>query len=244
MSPPHRRDLLLGGMAAGLPAAGPGRGALLARPSLAASGSALPPGLTRLALDRRRDALAYAPPGLRQPAPLIVLLHGAGQAADGMVDAFRAHADRLGFAILAPQSTEVTWPVGRPLGGGEIAMIDAALAALFARLRVDPARIAIGGFSDGASYALSLGFANGGLFSDVLAFSPGGFEGGEVRVPRARVFIGHGRSDRILPFSNAAAMVSLFRRAGYDVAFHPFDGGHVMTAAELDAALARFLRGR
>lgn len=244
MSPPHRRDLLLGGMAAGLPGPGAGRGSLRARPSPKPPGPPLPTGLTRLGLGRRRDALAYAPAGLGEPAPLLVLLHGAGQGGDGMADAFRSHANRLGFAILAPQSTDVTWPVGRPLGGGEIGMIDTALAAVFARLQVDPARIAVGGFSDGASYALSLGFANGGLFSDVLAFSPGGFEGGEVRSPRARVFIGHGRSDRILPFSNAAAMVSLFRRAGYDVDFHPFDGGHVMTAAELDAALARFLGGR
>jgi poly(3-hydroxybutyrate) depolymerase len=38
---------------------------------------------------------------------------------------------------------------------------------------VDPQRICVSGFSDGASYALSLGLANGDLFTHVAAFSPG-----------------------------------------------------------------------
>ncbi len=38
---------------------------------------------------------------------------------------------------------------------------------------MDAGRVGIGGFSDGASYALSLGLTNGDLFTHVLAFSPG-----------------------------------------------------------------------
>ncbi|MGZ4788523.1 MAG: hypothetical protein ACXVZX_08375 [Terriglobales bacterium] len=38
---------------------------------------------------------------------------------------------------------------------------------------MDPARIAIGGFSDGASYALTIGITNGRLFTHIVAFSPG-----------------------------------------------------------------------
>ena len=48
-----------------------------------------------------------------------------------------------------------------------------ALEQVFARHAVDAGHLAIGGFSDGASYALGLGLANGDFFRDVLAFSPG-----------------------------------------------------------------------
>ncbi len=42
-----------------------------------------------------------------------------------------------------------------------------------ARCPVDTTRLAVGGFSAGASYALSIGLANGDLFGHVLAFPPG-----------------------------------------------------------------------
>jgi phospholipase/carboxylesterase len=47
------------------------------------------------------------------------------------------------------------------------------LEETFSRYAVDPARLAVGGFSGGASYALSLGSDTGHLFTYVLAFSPG-----------------------------------------------------------------------
>jgi len=37
----------------------------------------------------------------------------------------------------------------------------------------DPARVTLGGFSDGATYALSIGLANGDLFPQVIGCSPG-----------------------------------------------------------------------
>jgi hypothetical protein len=56
---------------------------------------------------------------------------------------------------------------------------------------VDPTRLAVGGFSDGTSYALSLGLTNGDLFSHVLAFSPG-FAVPARRRGRPRLFLSHG----------------------------------------------------
>ena len=243
MNDASRRSLILAGMTAALPAqAAPPRrnGRPLSRPEPFATEAPYPAGLTQLDVGARRHAMLYAPAAAPSPLPLLVLLHGAGGEGADMLEVFRPHADERGFAILAPQSTGATWPVGRPLGGADVAAVDAALAAAFARLPVDPERIAIGGFSDGASYALSLGFANGGLFSDILAFSPGGFVG-EATARKARVFIGHGRGDGVLPFKNAKDMEGLIRRAGYDVRFFEFAGGHTMNGPEIGAALARFL---
>src|SRR3712207_7974813 len=51
------------------------------------------------------------------------------------------------------------------------------------------------GFSDGASYALSLGIPNGDLFTHLVAFSPG-FAAPDGQRGHPRVFVGHGVDDR------------------------------------------------
>jgi predicted esterase len=97
-----------------------------------------------------------------------------------------------------------------------------------------PARIAIGGFSDGATYALSLGLINGDLFRRVVAFSPGFVVEG---MPRGtpQFFISHGAADPILPIDRCSRLiVSGLRKRGYDVTLHEFDGGH-----EIPAGIAR-----
>lgn len=58
--------------------------------------------------------------------------------------------------------------------GPDVLYLNKALHHVFNRYSIDPSRLAVAGFSDGASYALSLGVANGDLFSHIIAFSPGG----------------------------------------------------------------------
>ena len=69
------------------------------------------------------------------------------------------------------------------------------LAFTFDCVAIDARRVAIAGFSDGASYALSVGLANGDLFTHVIAYSPG-----TVAPPSLRgdpsLFITHGIRDR------------------------------------------------
>ena len=96
--------------------------------------------------------------------------------------------------------------------------------------------LAIAGFSDGATYALSLGPRNAGLFTHIMAFSPGGVAPfGEVA--RARVFVSHGRKDSILPFANSVdRIVPGFKERGIDVRFEPFEGDHVFREEEIAGA--------
>jgi phospholipase/carboxylesterase len=54
------------------------------------------------------------------------------------------------------------------------------------------------GFSDGASYALSLGLTNGDLFRHVIAFSPG-FMAPAARRGEPPVFVSHITRDGVLP---------------------------------------------
>jgi phospholipase/carboxylesterase len=107
---------------------------------------------------------------------------------------------------------------------------------------VDPERVAVGGFSDGASYALSIGLNNGGLFRHVLAFSPG-FAAPTRHEGRPRVFVSHGVDDRVLPIDPCSRrLVPMLRGGGLRRGLREFDGGHVVPPEMISAALARFLR--
>jgi predicted esterase len=128
--------------------------------------------------------------------------------------------------VLAPDSRDSTWDAIRGGFGPDVAFIDRALARVFDTVSVDPARIALGGFSDGASYALSLGLVNGDLFRRVVAFSPGFIVAGPLQ-GKPQFFISHGTADQILPIDRCSrAIVPQLQRRGYDVTFKEFDGGH------------------
>jgi|SRR5918911_506848 predicted esterase len=149
-------------------------GRLRARPGQVTG--AAPVGLQPLMLGAARDSYLYVPTTYRvaHPAPLVLLLHGAGGHARQGIDLLRSLADGAGLLLLAPASHDRTWDllVGSRYGP-DLDLIDRALEQMFSSYAVAPERIAIGGFSDGASYALSLGISNGDLFTHVIAFSPG-----------------------------------------------------------------------
>jgi phospholipase/carboxylesterase len=115
--------------------------------------------------------------------------------------------------------------------------LDAALDGVFEAVAVDPRRLIISGFSDGASYALSLGLGNGDLFSHVLAFSPG-FMAPDAQHGKPPVFVSHGTGDRVLDIDRCSrALVPILEQAGYPVTYEEFDGGHEVPPAILRRAL-------
>jgi predicted esterase len=203
-----------------------------------------PAGLRPLNLGGTRDGRFYVPEqrGTGEPMPLVVMLHGAGGTADQVVPMLQAAADRHGSVVLAPDSrARNSWDVIRGSYGPDILFLDQALAALFEQVPIDPDRIAIGGFSDGASYALSVGLTNGDLFRDILAFSPG-FAAPAGTVGRPRIFISHGDGDEILPIERCGRrLAGLFTQTGYDVDYREFSGGHVVPPDLVEAAMDRFL---
>jgi phospholipase/carboxylesterase len=165
-----------------------------------------------------------------RPAPLVVLLHGAGEDARDGLALLRLHADAAGLILLALSSRGPTWDLilGRGRYGPDIAAIDGALGNTFSRYMVDSRRVAVGGYSDGASYALSLGIANGDLFTHMLAFSPG-FMAPTGRVGSPRIFVSHGVRDGWLPIERCSRrIVPQLERAGFDVTYREFEGGHVV----------------
>jgi phospholipase/carboxylesterase len=206
-----------------------GSGRLRVRPS--APTSTITPGLRQLGLGAARDGLLYVPTGYKAdtPAPMALLFHGAGQASNELVDPMKSLADTTGLVLVAPDSRGATWDAIRTGFGPDTTFIEAALTSVFGRVNIDPTRVHAAGFSDGASYSLSLGLINGDFFTRVAAFSPGLIIA-PTTVGKPKVFVTHGRQDSILPIDAASRrLVPSLRDAGYDVEYHEFDGGHGIT---------------
>jgi predicted esterase len=174
---------------------------------------------------------------------LLLALHGAGIGASGPIDFLGPYAEENKFLLLSPAARSNTWDAILGQYGPDVAFIDAALNLVFSRAAVDPARIFVEGFSDGASYALGLGLANGDLFSKVVSFSPG-------FVPRSDTvahghpgfFVSHGRQDPILPIDvSSRRIVPALRDQGYTVEYVEYDGEHSVPPAIAQQALAWLL---
>ena len=204
-------------------------GHLLFRPAPASDGRQPIRGRRqRLGLGGRRDGLLYVPTGYDSdaPPPLMLLLHGAGADAADLLGVFQPAAEERGLVVLAPDSRGVTWDALLHGYGPDVAFIDRALAWTFERYAVDAARLAVAGFSDGASYALSLGVANGDRVPHVIALSPG-FLAPTSQRGAPRLFLAHGTHDDVLPIDSCSRrIVPALRRAGYDVRYVEFDGYH------------------
>ena len=175
-----------------------------------------------------------------QPPALLIALHGAGSGgAPGGIYAFRGAWDVPGLVIIAPAAAGSAWTLGET----DIRFVDRTLQRAFARCRVDPRRVAIGGFSSGAGMALWLGLTNGDLFRGVIALSGGGSLPDE-RVGKPYVFVAHGVRDQVIPIAlGGDEIVRQLRSDGdYRVSYRRFDGGHRVVSAIARAAVVTTLR--
>lgn len=168
--------------------------------------------------------------------PLLVMLHGAGSSGKAMVELMAEHAEEAGMLLIAPDSHGRTWDVIDGGFGPDLAAIGAAVEVACGR--EDVSHVVLGGFSDGASYALSVGLMDGDRFPRVVAFSPGFMAPDEMR-GRPVFFVSHGLHDRVLPIGACSRrIVPRLKRAGYEVQYVEFDGGHAVPAEVARAALA------
>jgi phospholipase/carboxylesterase len=205
------------------------------------STTTIEPGTYGLLLGVPKDALLTIPASAPQTkVPLVVMLHGAG-GTQSALDTVVARAQQMGFAVLIPKSRGSTWDLAMGGFAEDPPLINKALEETFKKVNVDPARIAVAGFSDGASYAIALGTANGDFFTHIIAFSPG-FLAAVTRHGKPPIFVAHGRDDGILPFeSTSNNIVPFLKNLGYDVRFDAFSGGHRIDPTEATLAFQWFL---
>jgi phospholipase/carboxylesterase len=186
-----------------------------------------------------RDGTLYVPTVARdRRVPLLVLLHGGGGRAHDFHDVFSPLVNEFGVAIVTLDSRDNTWDGIDSPYGPDVLSIDAALTHVFDRVAIDPGRIALGGLSDGASYALSVGLANGDLFTHLVAVAPGIYDTPAPPAGRPRIFVGHGVRDNVYSVRLSRHItVPRLSEGGYDVTFVEFDGPHWVTPEAARRAL-------
>jgi phospholipase/carboxylesterase len=186
----------------------------------------------------RRALMRVTPPRKGRLPALLVTLHGAGSGgAPGGLYAFRGAWDVPGLVIVAPAAAGSAWT----LGWTDVHFVNRTLQIAFARCRVDPRRVAVGGFSSGAGMALWLGLANGDLFRAVIALSGGGSLP-DHPVGKPRIFVAHGTQDRVIPIElGGDEIVRRLRSGGYAVTYRRFDGGHRVVPSVARAAVVSTL---
>lgn len=245
----RRFALMLAGLGSGLacrstltePESGPSRVRLSPRaPSRPITFGLQPIGLKPALPALQRDGLLYVPNSYRanQPLPLVILLHGSTGSGSAWFGSYAQRAEDARVVLLAPDARSYTWDaIQEERFGPDVDFIESAIASTFDRVAIDPTRMALMGFSDGASYALSLGLANGDVFSRVVAYAPGYIvPATRFGKPAFRIF--HGTNDEVLPVDRSRQfVVPELRQAGYAVNFTEFAGGHEVPSAVSDAGM-------
>jgi phospholipase/carboxylesterase len=194
-----------------------------------ANGACVPAARTELEVEHIRDGVFYVPKGYQDghATPLLVWLHGAGGSGN-ISENLAGLADEFGIIVLAPDSREWTW--GSILGNWQpdLDVLKRAMEEVQSRCAVAKERIWLGGFSDGASFSLSLGISYGNVFSRVYAGSPGVMQPIAVN-GKPPIFISHGTSDQTMPIDETSRkFVPRLKGLGYDVTYREYDGRHLL----------------
>ena len=219
-------------------------GRLSFRPGTVPDKQALPAGRHDLGIASERDAVLIVPDGLQPEVPvaLLVMFHGAGGSADKVLPFLIDHASQHGFLLLLPQSQFPTWDLVVGGNGPDLERLEKALREVASRFYIDPSHLGFAGFSDGGSYALSVGVTNGDVVSHVIAFSAG-FMSAFQQNGTPRIFIAHGLEDEQLPIETSARPhVAKLKAVGYDVTSLEFMGPHRIEPAVVGLAIDFFLK--
>ncbi|MFC1565833.1 alpha/beta hydrolase [Candidatus Neomarinimicrobiota bacterium] len=200
-------------------------------------------GLTQLGPFGLWSGILYVPESYSsdKAMPLLVAMHGASGSSSNW-KSYHSSAESKNMIFMAMDSRYYTWDLILGGYGSDLRALDMALQYVFNRCNIDPTHIALCGFSDGATYALSLGISNGDLFSHLIGFSPGFVIRSEPLLGKPKIYISHGNMDYDLPVEGSRDyIVPTFINMGYDVTYYEFRGGHSLPAAVSEQASNWFL---
>jgi phospholipase/carboxylesterase len=205
----------------------------------------LPTGLVWIERGPQRAAL-FTPDEI-DPArryPLLAVLHGAGRREELLMKAYRDEAERRQALFLIPRSFHGTWDLitaatqgaeaaaagGAPSGRPDLDFFEYAYDLIFRRYPIDAGRLGLLGYSDGASYALSVGLSNPELFRAVMGWAAGFVaietEAAAPGVRRPAVLVEYGTHDELFPFEQVAVpMREQLEAFGCNVTFRVDQGG-------------------
>ncbi|GAB5514368.1 alpha/beta hydrolase [Rhodopirellula baltica] len=186
-----------------------------------------------------------------QPLPdakqIVVMLHGYGASQEDLIP--------LGEYIGVEQQCQVypEAPISVPDGGFAWATEDAhwesstkQIIALIEELHDSnqDAKIAVGGFSQGATLASLLAKDPELPVDDLFLYSPAWLEFKSELPDKVRpdVLLAHGRFDQVLPFFDAKEMLGALLRHDANVNWIPFNDGHTIPKQVVDATRDKLQR--
>jgi predicted esterase len=190
-----------------------------------------------------RRSILYVPPAYdaTKPAPFLLALHGATGSGDSMLRGTRPPAEKHGVVVLSPSSRDFTWDAIRGSFSTDFTRIDRMLTQVFDQCAIDPRHVGVVGFSDGATYAISMGIINGDVFTHIIGHSAGFIIPGPVH-GRPKVYMSHGRQDTILPIDQCGRRIAAqLTRQAYVLRFDEFDGGHTANPEVRETAVSWFV---
>jgi len=189
---------------------------------------------------------------------VLVLLHGRGADRSDM----RTLAGQLprGWTTVLPDAPHAAAPWGygpgfawyRYLGGNapeeasfrtSLSELDELLEGLPGIVGFEPARVVLGGFSQGGTVSMAYALTRPGRISHALNFSGFLADHPDVRVtPQSaggvRIFWGHGFSDGNIPFSFAESGRAVLEAAGAALEVRDYPIGHWIDPLELAHSVA------
>ena len=162
--------------------------------------------------------------------PLFTVFHGAGRQDEMLVKACRGEPEARQAFFFVPRSVAPTWDLIAGGDGEDLTFLEFAWDLIYRRYPIDPHAQCVLGYSDGASYALSLALSNPGFFDAALCWAAGfavmdrRAVGQESR--RTRIYLEYGTHDELFGFEQVALpMRERLERAGYPVEFSVDEGG-------------------
>ncbi|MBS0450027.1 MAG: hypothetical protein JSS14_01830 [Proteobacteria bacterium] len=175
----------------------------------------------------------------KQPAPLLCVLPGHGGVDGGLIDHVLDWASENGAHVIVASACGRTWDILEQGYGPDVVNIDAAIHWAQRNWSIDHSRVALAGFSDGASYALTIGLKNGDCISHLMAFSPG-FVMPASPKGRPAIRVAHGSKDGVLPVACGQGIAQRLHDDGYHMQYEEFDGEHVAPREVVARALDCF----
>jgi phospholipase/carboxylesterase len=203
----------------------------------------IPYGQSRLGLsDDGRDGTLFIPksykPGTKMP--LVIMLHGFSGWGDNQRRLFDL-AEELGFIVVAPESRDITWGKEAPGFDQDVRYIGAAFRHVGSLVDVDFDHVALGGQSDGAGYALTMGLAYGDTFNHLIILAGGGLIEPIRRQGKPKIFMAQGVKDTTMPPDVSGRKNYKLLKDDYDVTYREHEGGHGTPLEVTREALLWFL---
>lgn len=178
-----------------------------------------------------RDGYFYIPKTYQKnkALPLVIWLHGGGGDSSD-ADHMMKIADKHEIVLLSLDSRHNTWDGIDSTFGPDVRFIDKAMQHVFERVAINPSKVVLAGLSDGGSYALALGRANGEVFTHLAAVAPWRLSPPSPRVGQPKIFLAHGTKDNVYPiFFTRQFIKPSLEKEGYELEYFEFDAAHWAT---------------